>query len=111
MAKTTIGYSPCPECGSIQAVESDGLKYLIHCTDCKTFTHYQNKVAKNRIVNKLLPDVSDELEVIEAEQQPVTQPIETTTSQPEMQPEAKPKTEPDQPAPPRNLIDVLAQYF
>lgn len=106
MAKTTIGYSPCPECGSIQAVESDKLKYLIHCTDCKTFTHYQNKAAKNRIKDKLLPDISDELEPIEPESLIEEKPESQTITEPK----EKPKTEPDKPVP-RSFFDVLAQYL
>jgi len=55
MATTIKGTSPCPECGSTQSVKSDGRKYFIHCTECKTFTHYQNKDAKKRIEAKIIP--------------------------------------------------------
>jgi len=110
MAKTTIGYSHCPECGSIQAVESDKLKFLIHCTDCKTFTHYQNKAAKNRILEKLLPDMTDELEPIEPEALPVIE-SDGPTGALEPQPIDQPDTLPDKPDAPRNFFDWLGRHL
>ncbi len=100
MAKTTIGYSPCPECGSVQAVQSDGLKYLIHCTDCGTFTHYQRKEAKKRIEEKLLPEAFGELEPVEPEL-----PAQESSAEPEQ----KPVTE--TPQQPKSFFDAIAQYL
>ncbi len=91
MAKTTIGYAHCPECDSVQAVQSDGLKHFIHCNDCNTFTHYQRKAAKNRIEEKLLTDLSEELEPLE--------------------PEPENKTLPEPPVKPKSFFEALADYL
>ena len=103
MAKVTIGYAHCPECDSIQAVESDRLKYLIHCTECKTFTHYQTKAAKNRIEQKLLPDMTGELEPIDEPESPEP---ETTSKQ-----ETTPVEELEKPKGKRSFLDMIGQYL
>ena len=108
MAKTTIGYSHCPECDSVQAVQSDGLKYLIHCSDCGTFTHYQRKEAKKRIEEKLLPEVTEELEPIEPEAAINSQP-ELPAQKTSIEPEKKPEAE--TPEQPKSFFDAIAQYL
>ena len=100
MAKTTIGYAHCPECDSVQAVQSDGLKNFINCTECKTFTNYQSKVAKQRIEDKLLKDVSDTLEPVEKTDEPeqtIEEKLETPTT--------------DNPKPKRSLFEMIGDYL
>ena len=55
MPTTIKGTSKCPECGSEQSVKHDGRKYFISCTECRTFTSYQSKAAKERIEKRLKP--------------------------------------------------------
>jgi len=55
MPTTIKGHVPCPECQSTQEVKHDGRKYFISCTECKTFTNYQSKIAKARIEGRLTP--------------------------------------------------------
>ncbi len=50
-----IGHATCPECSETNPVWSDGRKYYIKCSSCHTFTHYQSKPAKERLLTKLQP--------------------------------------------------------
>ncbi len=115
MAKVTIGYAHCPECDSVQAVESDRLKYLIHCTECLTFTHYQTKAAKNRIEQKLLPDMTDELEPIDEPEALEPENTSEPESQPEEASETKPETtpveQPEKPKGKRSFLAMIGQYL
>lgn len=106
MAKTTIGYSKCPECDSFQAVQSDGLKYFIHCTGCGTFTHYQRKEAKKRIEEKLLPEVSEELDIVEPAEE-----INTQQELPAQEKSAEPGKQPEKTEQPKSFFDAIAQYL
>lgn len=53
MVATIKGYAPCPECGAEQPVMDDTRKLYIRCDECRTYTNYQSKAAKERILNRL----------------------------------------------------------
>ena len=122
MRKTTKGYSRCPGCDALQPVMTDGFKYFIHCSECHTFTHYQVKSAKNRLEEKLLPDLTDELEVLPAEAEPAKEIAQTPAIKPAQEP-AKPAEvikpapvqtpaeQPATPAKPLSLIERFARYL
>ena len=87
---TINGTAPCPECGSKQDVKHDGRKYYINCIDCRTFTNYQSKEAKARILQRLQPidSVPEAQEILDEENpQPAQEaPQETTETQPKPPP-------------------------
>ncbi len=62
MATTIAGQLPCPDCKSEQDVKSDGRKYFINCTECRTMSTYQSKAAKTRIEKRLFPGSEPEPE-------------------------------------------------
>jgi len=79
MATEIKGNAPCPDCNSIQPVKYDGRKYFINCSECRTLTSYQSKVAKARIeqrlqLNKPEPDVPTPDKQTVTEPKPVRSP-------------------------------------
>ena len=80
MPKETKGHANCPECNDTQAVQFDGRKYFISCTNCRTFTSYQSKEAKARIQQRLTPITTPEPEPQENQPEPIqgTPDIKTT---------------------------------
>ena len=82
MPKTTKGHANCPECNDTQAVQFDGKKYFISCTNWRTFTSYQSKTAIERIQQRLAP-------IAEPETPPEPQP-ERVESTPAIKTNAKP---------------------
>ena len=53
MASVIKGKAKCPECGSNQDVKHDGRKFYINCSECRTMTNYQSKVAQARVLERM----------------------------------------------------------
>jgi len=99
MPKEVKGHANCPECQTHQAVQFDGKKYFISCTDCRTFTSYQSKEAKARIQNRLIP-------VIEPVNEPKekSEPVQGT-------PEIKTNAQPYRPVRTPSFLESLNEFL
>jgi len=106
MATTIKGKLPCPDCGSIEEVKHDGRKYFIHCTACRTYTHYQTKEAQTRLQARLDALMAFYKTTLEADARKIKEAAEA-----EARPKNKPKQRLYKPVQINTVIDRLINEY